>query len=244
MAKKGDSANGSGDVNFTAACMSVGIPLNQSRAALAVKCETGRDYCRFFLEPVSIDGAIKLDWCNAAWRARKAETGPMAGFGWLMEFIAAKPAGVRTTADWLAHAHDHLRECGIRASWTWPRQVEQINALRASADDVPQEAADGMIPGPTPSEPDADGTPVAEAPKTPRDPEELISKGLDPQLETAVVLRQGQALGRSTASAADPAKPAQRPAGPATRRSVPSDRAACSATSRTSSSAVVNVALV
>ena len=126
MAKKGDSANGSGDVNFTAACMSVGIPLNQSRAALAVKCETGRDYFRFFLEPVSIDGAIKLDWCNAAWRARKAETGPMAGFGWLMEFIAAKPAGVRTTADWLAHAHDHLRECGIRASWTWPRQVEQI----------------------------------------------------------------------------------------------------------------------
>jgi carboxyl-terminal processing protease len=98
-----------------------------------------------------------------------------------------------------------------------PRQVEEINTLRASADDVPQEAAEGMIPGPNPAEPEADEAPVALGPKTPRDPAELITKGLDPQLETAVVLLQGQALGRAAASTDAPATPAQRPAGPATR---------------------------
>lgn len=123
----GKGANGTGDINFAAACMAVGIPLNQECPARAVKCESGRDYCRFFLETLSVDGLVKLEWCNTAWRKRTApDDGPMAGFGWVMDFISARPAGVRTSGDWLTWAHDHLRGLGIAGSWTWPRKLDEV----------------------------------------------------------------------------------------------------------------------
>ncbi|MFM8731600.1 MAG: S41 family peptidase [Phycisphaerales bacterium] len=90
-----------------------------------------------------------------------------------------------------------------------PSQVEEINAIRASADDMPEEAADGMIPLPD-SAPVAEGDAVKPAAKEPRDPAELVQKGVDPQLETAVLLLQANALGRGVPSAAAPATPAQR----------------------------------
>ena len=94
-----------------------------------------------------------------------------------------------------------------------PSQVEEINAIRASADDMPEEAADGMIPLPD-AAPTGDGDPVAKEAKEPRDPADLVRKGVDPQLETAVLLLQANALGRGLPSAAGPATPAQRmPAG-------------------------------
>ena len=77
------------------------------------------------------------------------------------------------------------------------------------ADDMPEEAADGMIPLPD-SAPAAEGDPVKPASKEPRDPAELVQKGVDPQLETAVLLLQANALGRGVPSAAAPATPAQR----------------------------------
>jgi hypothetical protein len=90
-----------------------------------------------------------------------------------------------------------------------PSQVEEINAIRASADDMPEEAADGMIPLPD-AAPTGDGDPVAKEAKEPRDPADLVRKGVDPQLETAVLLLQANALGRGLPSAAGPATPAQR----------------------------------
>jgi carboxyl-terminal processing protease len=96
-----------------------------------------------------------------------------------------------------------------------PSQVEEINKVRASADDVPEEAADGVGTLPD-AKPPADGDPVAKAPDEKRDPAELIEKGIDPQLETAVLLLQGRTLGRGAASSAvAPARPAMRPAAPA-----------------------------
>jgi carboxyl-terminal processing protease len=95
-----------------------------------------------------------------------------------------------------------------------PSQVEEINKVRASADDVPEEAADGM--GTLPDAKQAsDGDPVAKAPAEKRDPAELIEKGIDPQLETAVLLLQGRAIGRAANASDAPARPAQRPGEPA-----------------------------
>ena len=98
-----------------------------------------------------------------------------------------------------------------------PSQVEEINKVRASADDMPEEAADGVGTLPD-AKPPADGDPVAKVPAEKRDPAELVEKGIDPQLETAVILLQGRALGRSTAGAPEPpARPAQAPAKPVER---------------------------
>jgi hypothetical protein len=52
-------------------------------------------------------------------------------------------------------------------------------------------------------------------PKEIRDPSELVQKGIDPQLELAVLLLQGRALGMNDRSPAEPTTaPAQRPAAP------------------------------
>jgi hypothetical protein len=65
-------------------------------------------------------------------------------------------------------------------------------------------------------EPPANGQAVDKKAKEPRDPAELVMKGIDPQVEMAVLLLQGRALGQAEkASSATPATaPAQRPAGP------------------------------
>lgn len=101
-----------------------------------------------------------------------------------------------------------------------PSQIDEINKVRASADDIPEDAADGMggVPGApkTDAAPGKEGaTPAAKDP-APRDPAELIEKGLDPQLETAVLLLQGRALGLAerVPGTPGPAAPAQRPADP------------------------------
>jgi len=99
-----------------------------------------------------------------------------------------------------------------------PDQIDEINKLRASADDLPEEAVDGLIDPPAQASPPGDapakdGTKVAAEPKAPRDPSELVSKGIDPQLEMAVILLQGRALGMlERGSDQPPAVPAARPA--------------------------------
>jgi hypothetical protein len=102
-----------------------------------------------------------------------------------------------------------------------PDQIEEINKIRASADDVPEEAADGMVEVPGSAkepgdEPAANGKVVDKKAKEPRDPAELVMKGIDPQVEMAVLLLQGRALGQAekASSAAPATAPAQRPAAP------------------------------
>jgi carboxyl-terminal processing protease len=100
-----------------------------------------------------------------------------------------------------------------------PAQIEEINKIRASADDIPEDAQDGAIETPgsaksTGSEPPSEGKPVDAKKKEPRDPAELIEKGYDAQLEMAVLILEGRALGMADKPAAPP-EPAQRPAAPA-----------------------------
>jgi len=102
-----------------------------------------------------------------------------------------------------------------------PAQIDEINKIRASADDVPEEAVDGMsevpgsaqIPG---DEPASNGKVVEKKAKEPRDPADLVLKGIDPQVEMAVLLLQGRALGQAerAATATPVVAPAQRPATP------------------------------
>lgn len=124
----GSGANGTGDINFAAACMAVGIDLDPVNPAMAVKADNGRDYGRFYLTPVSIDGTVSLELCNQAWNTGKVNPSEKhgQGFQWVMDFIQARPRGVTTRADWLAFAHDHLREHGGMLRWGWPKQLDEI----------------------------------------------------------------------------------------------------------------------
>ncbi len=106
-----------------------------------------------------------------------------------------------------------------------PTQMEEINKIRASADDTPEEAVDGMTEPPTQvtppagDEPAANGAPVKSKPKEKRDPDELIMKGIDPQLQAAVILLQSRALKSQEAQAASaPAPAAGAPAAPAQKQ--------------------------
>ncbi|MBL9141264.1 MAG: hypothetical protein JNK53_05300, partial [Phycisphaerae bacterium] len=61
-----------------------------------------------------------------------------------------------------------------------------------SADDIPPEALDDGTSVVDPATPGSEA--VAKAPVEKRDPSELIEKGADPQLQTALILLQSRAL--------------------------------------------------
>jgi len=110
-----------------------------------------------------------------------------------------------------------------------PAQIDEINKIRASADDLPEDASDSMLEVPGTAKPEGGAKPEGDGkvagkgtekdaekkPKEIRDPSELVQKGIDPQLELAVLLLQGRALGMNDRSPAEPTTaPAQRPAAP------------------------------
>jgi carboxyl-terminal processing protease len=79
-----------------------------------------------------------------------------------------------------------------------PDQVERINKIRASADDMPEDAAEGLAETPAaPREGEVakDGAAPAE-PEAPADPAALVREGIDPQLELAVLILQGRNAGK------------------------------------------------
>ena len=134
------------------------------------------------------------------------------------------PAKPGETKGRLVHKQPGSDDWGVMPDYVVklsPAQIDEINKIRASADDVPEEAADGMVEVPGSSkapgdEPPANGEVVDKKAKEPRDPADLVMKGIDPQVEMAVLLLQGRALGQAEkASSVGPATaPAQRPAVP------------------------------
>ncbi|MFO0963464.1 MAG: S41 family peptidase [Phycisphaerales bacterium] len=113
----------------------------------------------------------------------------------------------------LVHKRPGATDWGVVPDYTvklTPSQMEEMNKIRASADDVPEEAADGMNETPAApvapagsDEPATNGAPVAPKAKEKRDPDELIRKGVDPQLQAALILLQARALkGQETEAAA------------------------------------------
>ncbi len=94
-----------------------------------------------------------------------------------------------------------------------PVQMEEINKIRASADDIPQEVLDDGVTTPETVAPGEEA--VAVAPAVKRDPSELIEKGADPQLQTALILLQSRALKVAEQQAATQAPAAPGAAGKA-----------------------------
>ena len=127
--KKGESANATGDVNFAASCMAVGIPLDAEQPVMAIKSDNGRDYGRFFLGGWSLDGKLTLTKVQNGWSHPKfAVQDPLLnGLCYVMEFLKLKPSGVRSSVDWFDWAAEHLRDQGCKESWMWPRKLEEVD---------------------------------------------------------------------------------------------------------------------
>lgn len=115
---------GTGDLNLAAACMSVGVPLDDSRGAVKViLSDNSREYCRFFLMPVTVDGRVTTERLMQAWTKRDRGLGGEA-FGWLMDFLSEKPGGVVSLSDWFGWAHDWLRS--QRELGHWPGSLDKV----------------------------------------------------------------------------------------------------------------------
>lgn len=124
--KKGESANGTGDVNFAAACMSVGVPLDEERPVMAIKSDNGQDYGRFFLCGLSIDGRVTLTNCQKVWSSKIVPSGIMEGFGYVVDFLKTRPGPLTSSAEWFDWAHAYLANHGVKGRWGWPRKLEDI----------------------------------------------------------------------------------------------------------------------
>jgi hypothetical protein len=106
----GKQAYGTGDINLAALFRTMGIPSEPIEPVKLIASDTGRDYVRFFLMHVSIDGLYETAEISHAWedpKAFKAERGtnPISS---IMEFIQTRPRGCKTPDDWINHAAKFL----------------------------------------------------------------------------------------------------------------------------------------
>lgn len=137
--RQGQGTAISGDINFVAACMSMGIPLYQEKPVEITKMENGREFGRFFLNSISIDGKIKLKELNQSWTNRKTDgSEKLKGFEWIMRFISNAPKGIQSTADWLDWARDYLSDGDKSKKWKWPNSLEDCeNLIKANPNNMP-----------------------------------------------------------------------------------------------------------
>ena len=130
----GQRAHVTGDVNLAAACMSMGVPLDPHQPVTVTLQEGRPDYGSFHLMPETVDGSTLTAELMGAWNAPEGCKNEM--FSSLMRFIRERPQGVRTSADWLDHAHDWLRLNRLDRV-AMPRRLEDVPAyLERHADSV------------------------------------------------------------------------------------------------------------
>lgn len=103
---KGKQAYGTGDINLAALFRTMGIPSEPVEPVRLIASDNGKDYVRFFMLHVSIDGMYDTAEISSAWgdpKAFKAERGtnPVSS---VMDFIQSKPRECKTPDDWLCHA--------------------------------------------------------------------------------------------------------------------------------------------
>jgi hypothetical protein len=107
---KGQQAHGTGDINLAALFLTMGIPSDPIDPVKLIASDNGKDYVRFFVLSVSIDGLYDTAEIGTAWndpKAFRSERGqnPISS---IMEFIRSRPKGCKTPDDWLAHASAFL----------------------------------------------------------------------------------------------------------------------------------------
>lgn len=122
------SSHGTGDINLAAAVMAMGIPPDELTQC-AVISKGSRDYCRFYVQSISNCGKFETMKLMAFWSASGAPANHP--FGWIMDFITARPQGCSSAADWLDHAFDTLSATG-NVPKAFPRKMAEIPAMVAS----------------------------------------------------------------------------------------------------------------
>jgi hypothetical protein len=101
---------GSGDINLSAAMLTMGVPPDARNPIELIARDNGKDYVRFHFDEVSFCGDYTPDALSYAWsnpRQFKAEN-PAHPFALLMDFIAARPNGCGNADEWQDHAAGFL----------------------------------------------------------------------------------------------------------------------------------------
>ena len=108
----GTSSHGTGDVNLAAAVMALGAPLDPLQPCTVIHADNGKSYGRFFLLPVSACGKYETLKLLQFWDAPRTTVPATHPFGWVMDFIQARPGDRMTADEWMDHAHDYLAGIG------------------------------------------------------------------------------------------------------------------------------------
>lgn len=106
----GSSARHSGDINLVAALMAMGIPLDTTDPVSVVENYKGT-YGSFSVCDISDDGMTLTETLMEYWNGTRAIPHGY-GFGFICDFIRARPRGVQSTADLLDFAVSYLQERG------------------------------------------------------------------------------------------------------------------------------------
>lgn len=99
----------SGDINFVAALMALGIPLDPDDPVAMVEHEKRGTYASFYLGEYSDNGAETAETLAEYWSGQR----PIPdghGFQAVCDFIRARPQEIQKSDDLLAFAIDYLRE--------------------------------------------------------------------------------------------------------------------------------------
>ena len=107
----GTTTRQSGDINFIAALMSQGIPLDVVQPLTIVGREDGSNYASYRYGDVSEDGTLSTETLIDSWNGEH----PLPtthGFSQVCDFIRSRPRGVQRTDDLLDYAVTYLRGHG------------------------------------------------------------------------------------------------------------------------------------
>lgn len=131
---QGTASHGTGDINLASACMAIGIPLVEHPHGDSCKLilRGGSNYARFFLTPISTCGKFATMQVMAYWSDPSDIPSDQHPFGWILEFIRARPDGCRTSGDWLDFAHDFLAARGDLPRG-FPRSIDDIGDICKTA---------------------------------------------------------------------------------------------------------------
>jgi len=112
-----------GEINFVAACMSMGFPLNDIKPGSVIMRDDGKNYVRFHLYTVNIEGNIFIDDINKWWS--DPNSCHNLAFSNIMEMIIAgvKQGCLRNSNDWLDFIIEYLTLRGIT---NHPKSMQDI----------------------------------------------------------------------------------------------------------------------
>jgi hypothetical protein len=100
---------GTGDLNLAAAILSMGIPPETMPVKL-IATSGGKDYVRFMMKEVSIDGTLNTRSLMVAWDNyyTYSKNNPDCIFTKIMTFVRSKPGDCKTYLNWCEYGSEWL----------------------------------------------------------------------------------------------------------------------------------------